>query len=130
DRHQLATPDGKGHTPEAGHRRLVIVDLGPPGQLEDGFAAHDDGTTTCAPRRRSPPTWTRPPALLKSPSFTATSSRRPSARTTSTANPPPERPMIAVTGTLRAFSTPLVVISTWTGAWSSPCARSASSRLM
>ena len=35
-----------------------------------------------------------------------------------------------MTGTLRALSTPLVVMSTWTGAWSSPPALAGSSRLM
>ena len=64
------------------------------------------------------------------PSFTATSSRRPPSRTTSTANPPPDLPTSAVTGTLRALSTPLVVMSTWTGARSSPRALRGSSRLM
>jgi hypothetical protein len=73
--------------------------------------------------------WTRPPALSNRPSFTATSSRRPSARTTSTANPPPDLPTIAVTGTLSAVSTPLVVISTCTEALSNARAFSGSSRL-
>src|SRR5919198_412062 len=130
DRHQLASLDGKGHAPEGGYRRLLTVDLGHPVQLQNRFAAHDDGTTTCSPWRRSPSTWTRPPAVSNRPSFTATSSRCPSARTTSTANPPPDFPTIAVTGTLRAFSTPLVVISTWTGARSSARARAGLSRLM
>src|SRR4029453_17875157 len=130
DRHQLAPPDGEGQPPESGHRRLLTVDLGHPVKLQDRLAAHDDGTTTRSPTRRSPSTWTRPPSVSNRPSFTATSSRRPSARTSSTANPPPERPKIAVTGTLRAFSTPLVVISTCTGALSSPRAFAGSSRLM
>src|SRR4029453_19302408 len=113
DRHQLAPPNGEGHSPEGGHRRLLPVDLGHSIQLQNRFAAHDDGTTTRSPWRRSPwTTWTRPPAVSNRPSFTATSSRRPSARTTSTAKPPPDFPKTAVTGTLRAFSTPLVVIST------------------
>ncbi len=47
-----------------------------------------------------------------------TSSRRPSGRTTSTANPPPDLPTSAVTGTLRALSTIWVVIPTWTETWS------------
>jgi hypothetical protein len=46
DRHQLAPPDGKGHPPEGGHRRLLTVDLGHPVHFQDRFAAHDDGTTT------------------------------------------------------------------------------------
>src|SRR5262249_15712221 len=116
DHHQPGPPDGKGHPPEGGHRRLLPVDLGHPIQLQNRFAAHDDGTTTRSPTRRSPSTWTRPPAVSNRPSFTATSSRRPPSRTTSTANPPPDFPTIAVTGTLRALSTPLVVISPSTAA--------------
>ena len=46
DRHQLAPPDGEGHPPQGGHRRLLAVDLGHPVQLQHRFAAHDDGTTT------------------------------------------------------------------------------------
>ena len=46
DRHQLAPPDGEGHPPEGGHRRLLAVDLGHPVQLQNRFAAHSDGTTT------------------------------------------------------------------------------------
>src|SRR5205807_1088361 len=93
DRHQLTPPDGEGHATEGGHRWLLPVDLRHGVQLQNRFAAHDDGTTTCSPWRRSPwTTWTRPPAVSNRPSFTATRSRRPSVRTTSTANPPPERP--------------------------------------
>ena len=46
DRHQLAPPHGKGDPAESGHRRLLTVDLGHPIQLQNRFAAHDDGTTT------------------------------------------------------------------------------------
>ena len=35
DRHQLAPPDGEGHPPQGGHRRLLAVDLGHPVQLQD-----------------------------------------------------------------------------------------------
>ena len=61
DRHQLAPPDGEGHAPQGGHRRLLAVDLGHPVQLQYRVA-HGDGTTTRSPARRSPSTWTRPPA--------------------------------------------------------------------
>src|SRR5207248_1068873 len=122
DRHQLTPPDGEGHATEGGHRWLLPVDLRHPVQLQNRFAAHDEGTTTRSPTRTSPSPWTRPPAVSNRPSFPATRSRRRSARATSPANPPPDFPTIAVTGTFRAFSTPLVVISTCTGAWSSECA--------
>ena len=46
DRHQLAPPDGKGHPPEGGHRRLLTVDLGHAIQLQKCFTTHNDGTTT------------------------------------------------------------------------------------
>ena len=46
DRHQLAPPDGEGHPPQGGHRRLLAVDLGHPVQLQNRFATHSDGTTT------------------------------------------------------------------------------------
>ena len=91
DRHQLAPPDGEGHPAQGEHRRLLAVDLGDPLQLQDRVA-HIDGTTTESPSRRSPSTWTRPPPVSNRPSFTATSSRRSPARTTSTANPPPDLP--------------------------------------
>src|SRR5215218_7026026 len=129
DRHQLAPPDGEGHPPQGEHRGLLTVDLGDFLQLQYRVT-HIEGTTTESPARRSPSTWTRPPPVSNRPSFTATSSRRSPARTTSTANPPPDLPTSAVTGTLRARSTPLVVMSTWTGAWSSPPALAGSSRLM
>src|SRR5262249_37738524 len=126
----LTPPDGKGHATKGGHRRLLTVDLGHLVQFQNRLATHDDGTTTRSPSRRSPSTWTRPPAVSNRPGFTATSSRRPSARTTSPAYPPPDFPTIAVTGTFRAFVTPLVVISTWTGALSSPRALAGLSRPM
>ena len=35
DRHQLAAPDGEGHPPQRGHRRLLAVDLGDLLQLQN-----------------------------------------------------------------------------------------------
>src|SRR5881227_430601 len=117
-------------TPLGGQKPgALTVDLGDLLQLQYRVA-HIDGTATESPAWRSPSTWTRPPPVSKRPSFTATSSRPPPARTTSTANPPPDLPTSAVTGTLSALSTPLVVMSTSTGAWSSPAAFTGSSRLM
>ena len=86
----------------AAHRRLLAVDLGHPIELQDRVA-HSDGTATRSPARRSPSTWTRPPAVSNRPTRTATRSRRSPARTTSTANPPPDLPTSAVTGTLSAL---------------------------
>src|SRR6185436_17561983 len=130
DRRQLAPPDGERDPVEGRDGGLLAVHLRHSVQLEHRFAAHDDGTTTCSPGRRSPSTSTRPCASSKRPARTATSARRPPARTTSTASPPPDFPTSAVTGTLRARSTPLVMTSTWTGALSSPRAACGSSRLM
>src|SRR5207249_3036156 len=77
DGDQLAPPDGEGHAAEGGHRRLLAVDLGHTLQLQNGLAAHGDGTTTWSPSTSSPWTPTRPPAVSNRPSFTATSSRCP-----------------------------------------------------
>ena len=91
-------------------------------------------TTTAPPRARPREARLRPRRARarrrRGPRCTATSSRRPPARTTSTASPPPAFPTSAVTGTLRALSTPLVMTSTWTGALSSPRAAPGWSRLM
>ena len=46
DCHQFAPPNGKGYSPEGGHRGLLTIDLGHPVQFQNCFATHIDGTTT------------------------------------------------------------------------------------
>ena len=93
DRHQLAPPDGEGHPAQGGHRRLLAVDLGHPVQLQNRLAAHGDGTTTSiAFAKIALDLRLVRPRCRTGRACTATSSRRPPARTTSTANPPPDVP--------------------------------------
>ena len=88
---------------------------------------------TAPPRRRPAEGHPRPgPVRLRcrtGPAVRRPTPRGPPSCTTSTANPPPDVPTSEVTGTLRASSTPLVVMSTWTGAASRPRTLVGSSRL-